>query len=101
MPEGLSQSLKISIEIEALLVSKNPRGMALLRPELEPGYILRAAKILNGCKGTVLIGTGFPVAGTFETDGPVGAISLYQALRKNRGESSYCMLFTVIRGSCQ
>ena len=28
----------------------------------------------------LIIGTGFPVTGTFETDGPVGAIALYQVL---------------------
>ncbi|MEZ5448683.1 MAG: DUF4392 domain-containing protein [Thiolinea sp.] len=31
-------------------------------------------------RGTILIGTGFPVVGTFETDGPVGAIALYHTL---------------------
>jgi hypothetical protein len=30
----------------------------------------------------VLIGTGFPVNDTFETDGPVGAINLYQVLEQ-------------------
>ena len=28
----------------------------------------------------MLIGTGFPVAGSFESDGPIGAIALYQIL---------------------
>ncbi len=28
----------------------------------------------------MLIGTGFPVGGSFETDGPIGAISLYKVL---------------------
>ena len=42
---------------------------------------MRAAQRLRDIRGTVLIGTGFPVAGTFETDGPVGAIALYQALQ--------------------
>jgi hypothetical protein len=31
-------------------------------------------------KGRVLIGTGFPVGGSFETDGPIGAIALYRVL---------------------
>jgi hypothetical protein len=35
---------------------------------------------LRDLRGTVLIATGFPVTGTFETDGPVGAIILYRAL---------------------
>ncbi|MEO3877333.1 DUF4392 domain-containing protein [Rheinheimera fenheensis] len=74
--------LAISQQIEQLLVRQNLRGMATLQPHLRPGYILRAAKLLNQCRGTVLIGTGFPVLDTFETDGPVGAIGLYQLLQK-------------------
>lgn len=74
--------LAISQQIEQLLVRQNLRGMATLQPHLQPGYILRAAKLINQCSGTVLIGTGFPVLDTFETDGPVGAIGLYQLLQK-------------------
>lgn len=73
--------LAISQQIENLLVRKNLRGMATLQPHLRPGYILRAARLINQCRGTVLIGTGFPVLDTFETDGPVGAIGLYQLLK--------------------
>lgn len=69
-----------SIAIEALLVERNPRQMQLARAALEPGYFLRAARALWGIKGHVIIGTGFPVTGTFETDGPVGAIALYKSL---------------------
>jgi hypothetical protein len=32
--------------------------------------------------GRVLIGTGFPVGGSFETDGPIGAIALYRVLER-------------------
>jgi hypothetical protein len=32
--------------------------------------------------GRVLIGTGFPVGGSFETDGPTGAIALYRILER-------------------
>ena len=71
----------LSEAIEALLVARNPRNMQVARAALKPGYYLRAAQQLRGLTGTVLIGTGFPVAGTFETDGPVGAIALYQALQ--------------------
>jgi len=70
----------LSTEIENLLVSRNLRGMKSVQQVLQPGYYLRAARILRDCRGSVLIGTGFPVAGTFETDGPVGAIALYRAL---------------------
>jgi len=71
---------ELSLAIEALLVARNPRHMQKARAALEPGYFLRAAELLRDISGTVLIGTGFPVVGTFETDGPVGAIALYEAL---------------------
>jgi hypothetical protein len=74
--------LKLSQQIEQLLVARNLRGMQLLQQQLRPGYILRAARMINQCRGTVLIGTGFPVLDTFETDGPVGAIALYQLLEQ-------------------
>lgn len=74
--------LVLSQQIERLLVRKNLRGMAQLQPLLKPGYILRAAQLIYQCRGTVLIGTGFPVLDTFETDGPVGAIALYQLLQQ-------------------
>jgi hypothetical protein len=74
--------LALSQQIEQLLVRQNLRGMASLKPHLRPGYILRAARVINQCRGTVLIGTGFPVLNTFETDGPVGAIGLYQLLKR-------------------
>ncbi|TGD71901.1 DUF4392 domain-containing protein [Mangrovimicrobium sediminis] len=72
--------LEISVAIEAALVARNPRHMQKARAALEPGYYLRAASMLRDVTGTVLIGTGFPVENTFETDGPVGAIALYRAL---------------------
>lgn len=70
----------LSEQIENLLVERNLRGMKDLQPQLTPGYCLRAATVLHNIKGTVLIGTGFPVMDTFETDGPVGALILYRAL---------------------
>jgi hypothetical protein len=72
--------LDLSVAIEALLVERNPRHMQVARAALEPGYYLRAAQYLQDIRGTVIIGTGFPVTSTFETDGPVGAIALYDAL---------------------
>jgi hypothetical protein len=71
----------LSEDIEALLVARNPRGMQTLRAALEPGYTLRAARVLTAAKN-VIIGTGFPVANTFETDGPLGSIALYRALER-------------------
>lgn len=69
----------ISEAIETLLVSRNLRRMAELRPALEPGYCRRSAQILLQAR-RVIIGTGFPVEDTFETDGPLGTIALYRAL---------------------
>lgn len=74
----------LSLAIEDLLVARNLRGMQQVQRVLEPGYYLRAARMLQDVSGTVLIGTGFPVADTYETDGPVGAIALYQGLEKLR-----------------
>jgi hypothetical protein len=70
----------LSVLIEDALVARNLRGMKTLQRVLQPGYCLRAARLLRGIQGTVLIGTGFPVVDTFETDGPVGAIALYDCL---------------------
>lgn len=70
----------LSVDIENLLVAKNLRHMQVAQAALTPGYCLRAARYLRDIKGCVVIGTGFPVADTFETDGPVGAIALYDTL---------------------
>ncbi|GGD51479.1 DUF4392 domain-containing protein [Lacimicrobium alkaliphilum] len=72
----------LSEKIEALLVQRNLRGMQPLRQHLKPGYLLRSAQLIANNSGTMIIGTGFPVTHTFETDGPVGAIALYQALER-------------------
>jgi hypothetical protein len=72
--------LELSKAIEDVLVSRNVRNMQVAQAALEPGYYLRAASFLRGCSGNIIIGTGFPVADTFETDGPVGAIALYRVL---------------------
>lgn len=75
------KDLTLSKTIEDILVARNLRGMKTVQPHLQPGYCLRAATILRNCTGHVLIGTGFPVVDTFETDGPVGTIALYNALQ--------------------
>ena len=74
--------LELSKKIEAALVKRNLRNMQVAQAALAPGYYLRAATALKNIQGPVLIGTGFPVTDTFETDGPVGAIALYEALEK-------------------
>ena len=70
----------LSSQIEALILQHDHRGMARLKHHLRPGYCQRSAKLLLNNKGVVLIGTGFPVSGSFESDGPIGAIALYQIL---------------------
>ena len=72
--------LRLSEDIEHMLVARDLRHMQVARAALQPGYFLRAARQLRALHGTVMIATGFPVADTFETDGPVGAMALYQAL---------------------
>lgn len=75
------QAIELSRQIENALVARNLRGMQQVQTHLEPGYVLRAAEYLRDVSGHVLIGTGFPVVETFETDGPVGAIALYDTLQ--------------------
>ncbi len=76
------EDLALSRTIEDILVARNLRGMKTVQPHLEAGYCMRAARILQQCRGNILIGTGFPVVKTFETDGPVGAIAMYEAFEK-------------------
>ena len=73
-------TLAVSDALETLLVAHNHRGMRDVQATLAPGYLLRAAHIIRRCTGRVYILTGFPVAGTFETDGPAGTMALYQLL---------------------
>ena len=75
-----ASEMALSQKIEDILVARNLRGMKTVQLHLLPGYCLRAARILQECGDHVLIGTGFPVVDTFETDGPVGTIALYNAL---------------------
>ncbi|MCP4877509.1 MAG: DUF4392 domain-containing protein [Gammaproteobacteria bacterium] len=77
-----SEDLALSCTIEDILVARNLRGMKTVQPHLSEGYCMRAARLLQQCQGNILIGTGFPVVKTFETDGPVGAIAMYEAFEK-------------------
>jgi len=70
------------MQIEDIILQHDQRGMRLVRPALSSGYCYRAARMILNNQGTVLIGTGFPVSGSFESDGPIGAIALYQVLAK-------------------
>lgn len=72
--------MTLSASVERIILQYETRGMTQLRQSLRPGYCLRAARLLLGNRETVLIGTGFPVCGSFESDGPIGAIALYRIL---------------------
>ena len=58
--------LNLSLAIEELMVARNLRNMEVARAALDPGYFLRAARTLRDIRGSVIIGTGFPVTDTFE-----------------------------------
>ena len=73
--------VQLSQAIEIMMVEQNLRGMQNLYAHQQTGTYLRAAKSLFDASNTILIGTGFAVKQTFETDGPVGAIALYKALQ--------------------
>lgn len=87
MTQRDSQSLALahSHSIESLLTRQNHRGMDDIRRGLPPGYLLRAARALIDRIGAVFIVTGFPVANTFETDGPAGALALYRLAERLGG----------------
>lgn len=68
--------------IEDIILSHGARGMDRVRGALPPNYCSRAARLIAASPGRVLIGTGFPVGGSFETDGPIGAIALYRVLER-------------------
>jgi len=71
---------KLSERVEKIILQYSSRGMTTIRRQMDVGYCLRASTLILNNKGIVLIGTGFPVAGTFESDGPIGAIALYRVL---------------------
>ena len=67
--------------IEDIILQHSRRGMDLLRRELPPDFCRRAAReIWSWPRGTVLLATGFYVAGHAETDGPAGTLVLACAL---------------------
>jgi len=71
---------ELSEKVEEIILQHESRGMGAIRQRMGSGYCLRASELILNNRGTVLIGTGFPVAGTFESDGPIGAIALYHVL---------------------
>lgn len=68
--------------IEDIILRHSQRGMQVLRPYLPADFAKKAAEqILSWEKSTVLLTTGFYVAGFAETDGPSGIYVLATALR--------------------
>jgi hypothetical protein len=72
--------------IEDIILSHGTRGMDRVRQAVPAGYCGRAARLILNNTGRVLIATGFPVEKSFETDGPIGAIALYQVLDRIQSE---------------
>ena len=79
----------IDVHIEDIILTHSSRGMDALRKSLPEGYCKRAADLILKNKGVVLIGTGFPVGSSFETDGPIGAISLYKVLESLKSRPTF------------
>ena len=69
--------------IEEIILRHSHRGMDLLRREIPSDYCRRAAKaVWSWPRGTILLATGFYVAGHAETDGPSGTLVLVRALQQ-------------------
>ncbi len=73
----------VSVTIEDIILRHSRRGMTELRDCLPEHYCGSAAReILGWERGTVLLTTGFYVAGFAETDGPLGTAALARALKE-------------------
>jgi hypothetical protein len=66
--------------IDEIVHRNDRRGISAVRPYLPPAPCAGAAQFLLETRGPVLIATGFYVGGAGETDGPLGAVALGQAL---------------------
>ena len=69
--------------MEDIILQYSRRGMDLLRRELPQDFCRKAARaVWSWPRGTVLLATGFYVAGHAETDGPSGTLVLARALKQ-------------------
>ena len=70
------------MSIEDIILDRDRRGIAALRPHVPADFCDRAAGLALENPGTVLIATGFYIlaAGAPETDGPPGAVAIGRAL---------------------
>ena len=67
--------------IEDVVLRHSRRGMTVLRGHMEADYCQKAARQLLALpRRTILLTTGFYVAGHAETDGPLGTVVLARAL---------------------
>ncbi len=68
--------------IEDIVLRHSKRGMTVLREYMDSDFCKKAAQqILELERGTLLLTTGFYVAGYAETDGPLGTVVLARALK--------------------
>ena len=66
--------------IEDIILSGDTRGVSRLRRRLPADFCQSAAQYVLDSEGCVLILTGFYVKGSWETDGPPGALAIGRAL---------------------
>ena len=68
--------------VEDLILRHPCRGMDILQPHLPADFCREAAELIRSWpRGTVVLTTGFYVAGKAETDGPPGTLLLAGALK--------------------
>ena len=91
--------------IEDIILSRDTRGVSRLRRKLPSDFCSRAAQHVLDSEGPVIILTGFYVKGSWETDGPPGAVAIGRALEKLGRKVTYItdgaapMLRKLVRGS--
>jgi len=68
--------------IEDIILSRDTRGVSRLRRKLPTDFCNRAAQSVLESEGPAIILTGFYVKGSWETDGPPGAVAIGRALEK-------------------
>jgi hypothetical protein len=70
------------MSIEDIILAQDKRGISALRSHLPLDYCMQTARFILDHPGPVLIATGFsiPMAQATETDGPLGALAIGNAL---------------------
>jgi len=77
--------------LEDIILSHDRRGIGALRPHLAPNFCTEAAEYILKHRRQVFITTGFYIPGSkaAETDGPLGALALGDALATIDGQVVY------------